>query len=81
MCGCSKKTSAVKALQSPAVEKSLMGALPNGVEAVTVTSPQRGIYTVDSGNKYKSYGVGTKWTIQSSDRPALEKLGLIAPKV
>lgn len=49
-------------------------------EQVLVISTDGGWYTVDSGNKYKSYGKGTKWLISIKDRPSLERMGLIAHK-
>lgn len=48
-------------------------------EIVTFTSPLMGFFTVDSGNRYKSYGPGSRVTIISLDKPSLLAMGLISP--
>lgn len=80
MCNCSGRKAVVVTPQfktlSMRVDAAPMG---DNMEEVTVTGGLKGFYTVDSGHKYKSMGIGTMWTIFKEDRSALEKLGLIAP--
>lgn len=81
MCNCGKNRVAV--LTPPAFKTTAFGFVasnPNtkpGTETVYVTSTKMGWFTTDSGNRYKSYGKGTKWVIAEGDRPSLERMELI----
>ena len=78
-CNCGKNAQpAVKTMAPLPVAKSMFNGMLT--EEVVVISTAPGWYTVDSGRRYKSYGVGTRLTIVQDDRPALENLGLISAR-
>lgn len=86
MCNCGRKRIPAQQQQESPL-RALAATIPAIIiggsaetENVTVISPKAGFYTADSGNRYRSFGRGTKWAIAVSDRPSLERLGLIEAK-
>lgn len=81
MCSCGK--GAVIPVRTFATAAAMQHAqTPIGdesVEQVTFILPAAGWYTVDSGNRYRSWGTGTRATVLTADRPSLEHIGLIEP--
>ena len=80
MCSCNNPKPVTSGIQSLFETPS---PLPDSdgmqTQVVTFTSDLAGFFTVDSGNRYKSYGAGSKVTILSSDKPSLVAMNLIAP--